>query len=256
VHGEDSVGNPVTFTLLYSMIYLSNDGRSWRKVHETAGTGSPFDVMTTSNAVSLVWNSQRNSFFYDENSSTSGAGGETIEKIFSSSSGSSWSAISSTPISGEDYKSVYPPTYCKDNDCFDALGQHVPDGVMDEELDKIKMQPEQPPTTFYENGTHSFSFSSGDEGTDGSNKVKIKITTIDESGTKNVTQKTVAIPGIQKVMCVGGIGNTWMAGGFAGKDFDGGGAVALTTDQGMTWKSIFSSPQPILTLSAAPSADI
>lgn len=238
----DGAGNPVKFSRLFSMIYISNDGLDWRKVHEQAGTGDPFHGDSqNANPMGLVWNSE--SFYYDQY--FNGA-----DQIFKSSDGKSWSMISSTAIDDpSSYRSDFSDTYCVDNDCLDERGQHVPDGVMDSDGDKVTMQPEQPPIAFYGNGYHSFNISSEGE-TYGSSRVKIKIIETDEGGHETTKESTVSIPGIAKVMCVGGVNDIWMAGGFKGLDSDGGGAVAMSTDRGTTWTSVINTPQPILTLSA------
>lgn len=250
----DTVGNPVQFTRFFTMIYISNDGLKWRKVREQAGTGDPFHSnIKSANPMGLVWNAKRKSFYYDQFESIQ----PTIssDQIFGSSHGQSWTAVSSTGTTPGDntYRSAFPDTYCVDNDCLDDLGNHVPDGVMDNDNDRVTMQPEKPPISTYSNGGHSFNFSSGGQ-TYGSNKVRIKIT--EETGDgKKTTESIVSIPGVAKVMCVGGVNDIWMAGGFKGLDFDGGGAVAMSVDRGQTWKSVINTPQPILTLSAAPAED-
>jgi hypothetical protein len=242
-----------TRAVFYSMIYMSRDGLEWTQVREEAGTGEP-PTDTSNNPMALVWNDGKKSFFYDQLKSIGdGIGGyNTFDQILGSSDGLSWTRISSTDTSGVDpsgYRSKYSDTYCAENDCLDEQGNHVPDGIMHNENDKVTMQPEKPPISDYATGLHSFNSSSGGA-TYGSDKIKIKITKIDEDGTETTTESTVPIPGIKKVMCVGGGGDVWMVGGFKGLGFDDGGAVAMTTDRGETWNSVIRTPQPILTLTA------
>jgi hypothetical protein len=250
----DDVGNPVRFVRFFSMIYISNDGLHWRKAREQAGTGNPFqhETTTSANPMGLVWNETRQSFYYDQLNT---AGTSLSDQILSSSDGADWGMVSSADVTGVDpltYRSTFPDTYCVDNDCLDELDQHVPDGVMDSDGDEdngVTMQPEKPPLSFYAQGTHSFNFSSSGE-TYGSNKVQIKIVETDETGHKTTTNSTKVIPGVAKVMCVAGVNDIWMAGGFKGLDFDGGGSIAMSVDRGQTWTSVINTPQPILTMSA------
>lgn len=248
IHGGEP---PFRFVRFHSMIYSSSDGIEWIKVREQSGEGTPTSpVRTETQPMSLVWKNEARMFFYDQMLSQTGTATAARDEVFGSPDGVVWSETSSTLISGPEYKSSFPATYCVDNNCFDALEQHVPDGIM-RQTENVTMQPVLPPITSYATGGHSFN-AAFDGMTYGSNQVQIRVRQPDGA----ITQSTVTINGIERVMCVGGDGNVWMAGGFATGAFDDGGAVALTTDRGSTWRIVANLPQPVLTLSAAPATEM
>ena len=118
-------------------------------LHEPAVGSNPVAIVSDAD-------NEANAFFYDQNVSLN-------DQVYKSLDGLVWAQVSSTPTKDVDpdtYKSAFL-THCAGNDCTDELGQHVPDGVMSAP-GAITAKPLQPPIINYVQGTHSFSFSSGD----------------------------------------------------------------------------------------------
>jgi hypothetical protein len=241
------------------MIHYSNDGLTWQIVHQHDGAPTLTNP-DSANPVALVWNEDNNSFFYDQCLATD----IVSEQILSSSDGLGWSVISSNETgASSDYISEFPPSYCNQNDCLDALGQHVPDGVMANDppplsinapppksSKKLTANPVLPPIINYWNGTSSVAFSSDGETWGGSD---VRIVQIDDKGSQQTA--IVSIPGLQKVFCVAGADGILMAGGSPDKD-GGSGAVVLSLDKGQTWTTLAQHDSAVTTMSAAPALDI
>jgi hypothetical protein len=194
-----------------------------------------------------VWDIGQQTFYYNQNVTT--AVTPTSDQIFSSHDGARWSMVSSAET-GDDpaYRSSFT-AHCTSNDCLDNRGQNVPDGVMCNDVKKqVTIKPVAPPITFYDSGTHSFDFASGDPSeTWGSSE--IKVTPLPASAI--APGFTMSIPGLKKVFCVAGYNGIYMAGG--SPDLDGTtGAVALSVDGGKTWSMFATFPSAVTTMIAAP----
>jgi hypothetical protein len=237
---DDGAGNEIRLLRYHTYIYYSNDGLNWTVAFDHAGTmPSVTEPSNGANPVALVWDKKNNAFFYDQNDALK-------DQVFESSDGVSWAEVSSTPTEGADpdtYKSAFLP-HCEGNDCFDERGHHVPDGVMSAPS-AVTAKPVKPPIINYADGTSTVSFASGDPlETWGSGQVQVTEETVDSTGTK-----TVSVPGVPKVFCVAVSGSLIMAGGAA--DIAGeNGAVAISLDLGVTWKTIAGHDSPVTTMVA------
>jgi hypothetical protein len=224
---DDGAGNIITVRIPHPVICKSSNGLDWTKAYEDSAT---------TNGVNLVWDQDAGEtglFYYDRSAGLK-------DEILSSPDGVTWSLVSSTNTDGDPaYRSTFP-SFCTANDCFDARGQRVPDGVMRHDTaTEVTMKPVLPPITFYEQGLHSFNISS-DGTTHGGSLVDVTLPATDTTAAETVR---VSIPGIQKVTCVAGVNGFWMAGGFVGQDIDAAGAVVFSVDDGATWNSLGTTPE-------------
>jgi hypothetical protein len=226
---SDDVGNPVNIVLIYTMIYCSNDGISWREAFEGSPPAPGYKGANAyGNPLALVWDPDSEAFYFEvlkfEGSGTSAMGFDTT---FTSKDGSSWGEGNKVSTGFDpSYRSSFPPTYCSHNDCFDADGNHVPDGVMKHDLDaKLTAKPEQPPIINYGTGGHSFDSSSGGV-TYGGPGIEINDELLLETFSRSMP--------FPKVFGVAGIHNIWMAAGSNDMAGDSG-AVATSIDRGKTW---------------------
>jgi hypothetical protein len=236
----DSVGNQTGVIDYHAVIFASNDGINWGIVREQAAINDSLDDIRTVQAVALVWSAasstsgtlQAGAFHYDQ---THGDDSGPHEQIFSSSSGAGWSQSGG-----------YFPSFCTSNDCLDAKGQNVPDGVMaNDTKTQTAAQPVNPPAISYDTGIIDYATN----GTD-----KVKVTVVPPEGFSS----TASMPGIAIVTCVAGCNGIFMAGGYSHVDDsgEGPGAVVLSTDGGKTWKPFASTPTGVVTMIAAPAGDI
>lgn len=244
---EEEDGNSITTS--YAMIYRSNDGLRWTVARQEIGKSDAFSgVSSLINTAALVWNADNNSFYYDQNKEIDGR----TDQIFSSADGNSWGMISSTPSEDSGYRSSFP-SYCTGNDCVDANGQNVPDGVMQyDKKSNITVKPTTPPIIGYSEGVPSWYFASAGETWGSSN---VEVVQHDFAPGLPGHTSTVSIPGVKKVFCVAGANGIFMAGGSADLSGDSG-AVALSVDGGKTWAPFATYPNAVTTMIAAPAQDL
>jgi hypothetical protein len=232
----DEVGNPTGAINYTAVIFSSHDGLVWGKVREqtTVNDSVILSELKSVYTVALVWDGSN--FHYDQFYQEAA---ETHEQIFSSSDGAGWSGGSGG----------FFPSFCTGNDCRDANGQNVPDGVMRYDTKtQIDVQPVNPPAIFYDTGRIEYR-------TYGTSTVKV--TTHPPAGQIAAGfSSTVSVPGIALVTCVAGCNGIFMAGGFVSSDGDGPGAVALSTDGGKTWTHFAGTSSGVTTMIAAPASDI
>lgn len=226
----DDVGNTTGAIDRHTVIYASNDGLNWGIVHEEAAIVTSFHDEKSIESLALVWNPDKSSFYYDQ---FSGGVGGSGEEVFSSSDGTGWGR------SGAGFVDQ-----CVNNDCFDSLGQHVPDGVMQYDLKtQTTAKPDLPPTIFYDSGAVSYDPGSGD----------VIVTKHPPGGQITVGfSSTVSMPGIGRVTCVAGYNGIFMAGGYTNDSGEGPGAVALSVDGGATWSFFAGTSTGVTTMIAAP----
>lgn len=250
---DDGIGNLTGVIDRHALIYISNDGLSWRVARLQSEIISDFDFQPSVIDVALVWDSTKHSFYYDQNYSEfhphTGAG-QSLDQIFSSANGTTWRMGSSTQITA-DYQSAFP-VLCSSNDCLDQRGQHVPDGVMTkdeeestDETKKTTMKPTKPPVVSYLGG-------GGVSYDDGKNTVEVTREVEDSDGGTKTERATVAIPGVGCVTCVAGHNGIYMAGGFVdANDIESKGAVAISIDDGKTWQLLAHTANGVTTMVAA-----
>jgi hypothetical protein len=232
---DDGIGNEVLVDDYHALIYASNDGLSWSRVHSTDAIRNDFSIDYVLINIALVWKPSANQFYYDENYEIlhihTGAFSHQ-ENIFSSSDGVSWGAFSSTEV-GADYISPFP-SYCVHNNCVDESGQHVPDGVICQNAtDKIVVRPVDPGL---------WDYASGNRVTGNSGSVEI----VDSAAGITLTK---SMPGIAIVTCAAGAGGVLMAGGYTADSSSG--AIAYSLDGGKTWRPLTTTPQPVTTMIAS-----
>jgi hypothetical protein len=244
---SDDVGNPVHVTTFHTRVFYSNDGLSWQIGYSNTGTPTFDDPANNqANTVALVWDKDDESFYYDQNI-------VLTDQIYSSKDGTGFSMAGSQGTGGDTgYRSPFEYKHCKGNDCFDELGQHVPDGVMVFDKNKnVTLRPKKPPVINYAQGLSSVGFASGDpQETWGSSEVEIVTET--ENGKET---KTVSITGLKKVFCVAGANGIYMAGGSPDLAGDTG-AVVLSVDDGKTWDVLDTFASSVTTMVAASGSDI
>jgi hypothetical protein len=229
---DDGAGNQIEMMVLHTLIYYSNDGLRWDVVRQQDGTPTLAQPSPGANPAALVWDKDKNAFFYDQNNNLN-------DQIFQSANGESWANVSSTSTKDVDpstYTSKFLP-HCADNDCTDDFGQHVPDGVMSTP-GSVTAKPVRPPSISYVNGASTIGSLTGEPPeTPGAAEIMITVETTDSHGTPIISTKIVSVPGVPKVFCVAVVNGVIMAGGSADKTSDSG-AVAISFDLGVTWKAV------------------
>jgi hypothetical protein len=193
-------------------------------------------------AVALVWDPDSSAFYYNQwyfLIEDTGAGEvQLFEQVFSSSDGISWGRISNTgiPVNSTGYRSSYPPSYCRQNDCIDQFGQNVPDGIMGHDpVTKITVKPVAPTVNDYSSG-------SVDYPTNPSNEIIVA----DEN---NLAPVTVAISDIGWTTCAAAAQGVLVAAGTV--DAGQSGAIVVSLDRGLTWELLHATPDPVLTVVAS-----
>jgi hypothetical protein len=231
---DDGAGNIIRLPGYHTMIFRSKDGLEWS--FKLMNSGEPISLQEpgiNANPVALVWDAKDSAFYYDQAK-------DDKDEVYRSPDGVEWSLVSSTPVSGigdpASYKSPFL-AHTVGNACTDAFGQHVPDGVMSVP-DTTAAQPVLPPIISYATGTSSFEFASGGETYGGA---QIQITKKEKT--------IVTVPGVAKVFCVARKGDVVMAGGAADIAGDTG-AVAISYDLGVTWKTVAHHQHPVTTMVA------
>jgi hypothetical protein len=242
--GSDDNGPPPATVQFYAFICASNDGVTWRQVFK-GPQGSTTDHVGlqqpwTSDSFALVWNPTRKAFFYSMymDKSTGYSDQRYVhELIYSSPDGNRWRETSDRDIESSG-ASTFPSTYCSQNNCFDGLGQHVPDGIMHEDKSVgFLIRPTDPPTIEY-SGFGSVAWG----GT----------STVEMINAPLLLDSVIAVP-VNQVTCVAGISTVWMAGGFNDPVGDTG-AVAFSFDAGNTWKGSLAVDSGVVTMLAVPTS--
>jgi hypothetical protein len=228
-----------------AFICLSNDGLDWEKVYQgPTGTSAAFDNVLPWSSDSFALVRKDGAFYFDLwlDKTPPFSASALSEQTFTSTSGSTWSGpIENRDISAGTGTSAFPTSYCIDNDCFDVLRQHVPDGVMhDDEVAHLLIRPRDPPAIDYNGNPNNIAYWSPINA--------VEIVRPSEPPT------VVTVPGLAQVTCVAGNGSVWMAGGW--NDEDGNtGAVVMSVDGGETWTSVTAVDGGVVTLTAAPAPE-
>ena len=186
---HDLSGNPITILTTTAIIYMSNDGLSWRVSREQTARHEIAELPIAGGQLAL---SCDKAFYYDQFFTENFVvGGVTQDQIFRSYDGTSWGMVSDEDTGGSGFYESRFPFYCIGNDCLDSKGQHVPDGIMrHDQVKEITAQPVVPPTYFYGLGQI--------DGASGTNEI-----TITKLNAEGVTvSDTVTMPGIANVFCV------------------------------------------------------
>lgn len=196
--------------------YVSRDGGktwqiAWDKTVEE----------TTTASAAMVWSGDSFRQSYVVITFPEHAPRATTEYEHSSKDGKIWgSTITVGEVPTDEpggYRSPFPGKYCGQNDCVDAFGQHVPDGIMYGTAGSFILRPVPPISTAYSNGRQV-----GDGSSDGGFTNVIEFREGDKTVKKNV-------PIIEGVYCVSGKGG-WFAGG--------GGGLVYSSNSGTSWVQV------------------
>jgi hypothetical protein len=114
---------------------------------------------------------------------------------------------------------------------------------------KTSVEPVSPPTIFYKDGQISYT-------SPGSSDVIVKLYPPAGRIAAPVDSTIMTMPGIGLVTCAAAYNGIMMAGGYVSSDGTGPGAVALSVDDGRTWKPFAGTSTGVTTMIAAPASDI
>jgi hypothetical protein len=224
---SDDNGNVFTDHNYYVIVYASRDGLNWQNVFEQKAIAVSY-LNQLLQASAIVWTPSLREFHYSQAYVSIDRRGPNViqqEQVFGSLDGFSWSATSVTDLGHGSSK--FPSLYCSHNNCTDALGQSVPDGVIwQDNVNEIVVRPAHPPAVDY-GGSIVYYF--------GENAAEIVQAAIG-------TTTEVSIPGIYTLTGIAGSGGVLVAGGWATEDTDGPGAIAFSLDGGETWQVLTNTP--------------